>query len=324
MNETEISWTQLTWNPMSGCKKISPECAFCYADQLASDKEGTAAFPHGFGLTPRPHKVKEPARIKEPSLIFCNSMSDPGLGDDELTNVERERLVAAGYADMEDLRDAFFDGIEAAPRHRYQVLTKRPENVLAYLSRRGRKLPACVWMGVTLGHRKSMYRLPLLHRFREFGARVLFISAEPLLGDLGDMRLDGIDWIITGGESGRHASDPRVLADRFLVERTPPEDVAADRRAVRRGDAALVPPWRPRADRVGWVRRLRDEADRAGCRHFFKQWGGPKPTSGGRLLDGRTHDGMPDHIPGAMPEGYVHKTLVPKGADKVQLPMFGA
>lgn len=287
MNDTQISWTQLTWNPMSGCRQISEECFHCYAEQLAEDKRGTKAFPAGFDLTLRPHKLLEPGRIKAPSLIFANSMSD--LGFEDLPVEYFDRIV---------------DTIESVPRHRYQTLTKRPEILLERFARRGRPVPASMWIGTTIGHPKRIRRLDTLRRFRDIGARVLFVSAEPLLGDL-PLRLDGIDWIITGGESGRHASDPAVLAERFLVRRGG------------RGE----PLWVPREDRLSWLRRLRDEADRAGCAHWFKQHGGPRPTSGGRLLDGRTHDGMPVHVPGAMPDGYEHHVPEAKGADRVHLPL---
>lgn len=287
MNQTAISWTDLTWNLFSGCTPISPECARCYAQTLAEDKRGTRAFPHGFGLTVRPHRAERkdgPAGIAKPTLIFTNSMSDPGLSDDELIAGDRpggphegavDRLAALGFADMDAVRDLFFDTIEAAPRHRYQVLTKRPEELLAYLRRRGRRVPACAWMGVTIGsaHHSSTRRLAALRRFRDVGAAVLFVSAEPLLDDL---RLDlrGVDWIITGGESGRHFWD---LPNRFLVDSLPPEERAADIRAARRDGSPRRPIYRPREDRVDWIRRLRDAADRAGCAHFFKQWGPRRP-----------------------------------------------
>jgi protein gp37 len=310
MNETEISWTQLTWNPMSGCKLISAECEYCYADQLATQKGGTIAFPHGFGLTIRRHKLAEPARIKKGTLIFCNSMSDPGLRDEDLSPEDHARIAAAGLKDFDEYRDMIFDAIEAAPQHRYQMLTKRPGRMLQWLRTRGRRVPPSVWMGVTIGTPKTLARIDELRQFRDLGAQVLFISAEPLLGEI-PFDLAGIDWIITGGESGTHASDPKVLERRFLV---------------RHGErAAKEPLWVPREDRMDFVRKIRDEAAKAGCAHFFKQWGGPRPTSGGRILDGRTHDDMPVHVPGALPVGYEHKALSGKGpvkAEKRQLPML--
>jgi len=271
MNETGISWTQLTWNPMSGCTKISPECAYCYAHQLAEQRRGTLAFPNGFDLTIRPHKLAEPAKLKSPSLIFTNSMSDPGL--EEVTD---------------DYRDRILDAMEASPQHRYQVLTKRPEEVRAYLTRRGRKMPASVWMGVTVGVARAAWRLDELRLIE--GPVLRFVSLEPLLEPL-TLDLSGLDWAITGGESGTHASQPEVLARRFLV------------RPGSKGEKR----WVPREDRADWVRSLRDQCDAAGTAHWFKQWGGPRPESGGRLLDGRTHDGMPSHVPGAMPAAYVHR-----------------
>lgn len=293
MNATAIAWTDHTWNLFSGCKKISTECAHCYASTLAERHRGNAAFPHGFDLTIRPHKLSEPARLlrsQGPSLIFCESMSDIGLDDDELSPAEIDRLTAAGYRGMDHVRDVFFDTIEATPEHRYQVLTKRPHVLHRWLVDRGRRVPACVWLGVTCGHPKSLGRVDELREARRLGARVLFVSAEPLLGDLvaAGLRLDGIDWAIGGGESGTHIGEPKN-ADRFLV-----------RRSVERVSRGLVPGWTPTDRAVEHVGALRDEAARAGAAFFFKQWGGPKPESGGRLLDGRTWDEMPT-APGAMP-----------------------
>lgn len=270
MNKTAINWTEVTWNPMSGCVEVSAECAHCYARQLAEDKRGTPAFPRGFDLTLRPHKLAEPARLKKPSLVFCNSMSDPGLA--ELPDEYRGRIL---------------DAIEAAPRHRYQLLTKRPDVFGAWLRRTGRALPPSVWIGVTVGVAKSAWRLDAL---RAIPAAVHFVSAEPLLGDLGALDWHGVDWIIGGGESGRHYSDTREFERRFLVRRG------------ERGEPRYV----PRDDRVAWARSLRDAAKAAGAAFWWKQWGGPTPHSGGRELDGRTWDELPDHIAGAMPSGYDH------------------
>src|SRR5262245_46050392 len=105
MNETGIIWTEVTWNPATGCKLLSPGCAFCYAKTIAEER-GTLAFPNGFGLTLRPHKLREPFKLREPSLIFVNSMSD--LFWDEIGD---------------DYRDQVLDVIEATPQHQYQVLT---------------------------------------------------------------------------------------------------------------------------------------------------------------------------------------------------------
>jgi len=307
MNETAIGWTDYTWNLFSGCKKISPECAHCYAEHLSEQHrrggeakgKPSAAFPFGFNLTIRPHKLGEPAKLLRshgPSLIFCESMSDIGLDWLELNDDERARVNAAGFVGTDALRDAFFDTIEATPEHRYQVLTKRPEHLLRYFVQRGRPAPPSVWIGTTIGHAKSVERLDVLRRFRDHGARVLFISAEPLLCDLAPLLdLRGIDWLIVGGESGGHATDPknvpRLMAERaLLISRG--RDGEEKRRAVG--------PWRPTVLGADCVRRLRDAAHAAGTAFFFKQWGGPKPTSAGRELDGRTWDELPT-VPGALP-----------------------
>lgn len=303
MNETAIGWTDYTWNLFSGCKEISPECAHCYAKHLSeqhrrgAEAKGktSAAFPHGFDLTVRPHKLDEPhklLRAKGPSLIFCESMSDIGLDDGELSEEETARLRSAGYSDLDGLREDFFDVIDETPEHRYQVLTKRPETLLEYFKARSRPVPPNVWIGVTIGHPRSLDRLDVLRKFRDLDARVLFISAEPLLADLtleavtasGLRRLDlnGIDWLIVGGESGNHFG-PK-WAERFLVT----------------GDRGRYFPSMSR-DTCGWVRGLRDAAHAAGTAFFFKQWGGVKPTSAGRTLDGRTWDELPT-VPGALPK----------------------
>lgn len=300
MNDTGIAWTDYTWGFFSGCKKVDELCKFCYAEHLSeqhrqgAERKGktSPAFPFGFDLTIRPHKLREPATLlksKGPSLIFCESMSDIGLDWLELTDEERARVNAAGYVGTDALRDAFFDAIEATPEHRYQVLTKRPEHLLRYFVQRGRMVPPSVWIGTTIGHAKSVGRIDALRKFRDLGARVLFISAEPLLCDLAPLLdLRRIDWLIVGGESGGHAIDRR-LADRFLV-----------RRAFDEGTIGSAMRWRPREDRAPWLRGLRDAAHAAGTAFFFKQHGGPKPTSAGRELDGRTWDELPT-VPGALP-----------------------
>lgn len=290
VNVTNVGWTDLTWNLWSGCRKVSPECKFCYAEALTEQRRGLPAAPHGFELTVRPKNLRDPATALKrfgPSLIFCESMSDIGLDDAELTVDERARLQAAGYATLDSLRLDFFTAIERSPDHRYQILTKRPQRLLRfvrdYLGASARRVLASCWIGVTIGHERSLSRLPDLLAFRDLGARVLFISAEPLLCDLvgAGLKLDGVDWLIAGGESGTHIADDRH-AGRFIVYRP-------GRKA-----------WVPRAR--AWVARLRDEAARVGCAFFFKQWGGPKPDSTGRLLDGVEYDGMPSHVHGVMPE----------------------
>lgn len=279
MNNTEINWTEHTWNPMSGCTKITAGCKHCYAETLAENKRGTKAFPNGFDLTFRPHKLDEPRRLKRPSLIFTNSMSD------------------FFHADVPDeYRDRICDAIEASPQHRYQVLTKRPENAARYAKRR--RLPRSIWLGTTIEHQATTYRADIL---RDIDAAVRFVSAEPLLGSM-TLDLTGIHWLISGGESGHHLMREHVCAERGLV--------------VRRtsGDGPL---WAVREDRADWVRTLRDQCLAAGTAFWHKQWGGSSGHLAGRDLDGRTWDEMPT-VEGAMPAaGYVHRERL-----KHQLPLL--
>jgi protein gp37 len=284
MNETEINWTDLTWNAASGCTKVSPECAHCYAETLAENKRGTRAFPVGFDVTMRPWKLDEPRLVKKPSLIFTNSMTD--MFHEEITDDYREKIC---------------ETMEKYPQHRYQTLTKRPEIAAAFFKRR--PVPASMWLGCTVGVRRTTDRIAIL---QSIAAPVRFLSCEPLLEELRDLDLSGISWVIGGGESGSHASDEKILKRRFLV-----------RRGDRANGEAL---WMPREDRLHFARSLRDQTKAAGAAFWWKQHGGPRPTSGGRILDGRTWDEMPTHVAGAMPTGHVMKDL----KHKVQLELVAS
>lgn len=263
MNKTEINWTDLTWNPASGCKAVSAGCKYCYAESLAENKRGSRAFPNGFELTIRPHKLDEPRRVREPSLIFTNSMSDLFL--DEIPD---------------DYRDQCFAVMAREDRHRYQVLTKRPEAAARYFSTRA--VPRSVWLGVTVEHQLTADRIAIL---RSIDAHTRFLSCEPLIGhlDLTGM-LDGMHWVIGGGESGTHLAQPEIAERRAMVRRGG------------KGEAS----WVPRADRYHWARDLRDACARQGAAFWWKQWGGTRPKIGGREIDGAEHNEMPSHA-GAMP-----------------------
>ena len=253
MNNTKIIWTEKTWNPASGCSKISSGCKHCYASTLAENKRGTLAFPDGFDLTIRPHKLAEPVRLKTPSIIFVNSMSD--LFWDEIPDAYRHEI---------------FDVMDKTPQHIYQVLTKRPDKMLAWS--KSRPLPRNVWAGVTCEDDRAVERIDIL---RDVDAAVRFISAEPLLTPL-SLDLDSIHWVITGGESGGHLFD--------------------DATAIKRGLAVYdrkVKKWSAQADKVQWVRDIRDKCVDSGVAFFHKQWGGATAKSAGRDLDGRTWDEMP-------------------------------
>ncbi len=270
MNETGIIWTEKTWNPMSGCEKITEGCKFCYALTLAESKRGTPAFPNGFDLTIREHKLREPFRLQDPTLIFANSMSD--LFWDKVPDTYRHRIV---------------DVIEQTPQHEYQVLTKRPEALLKFS--RERKLPPNFWAGVTVESGRLLERLDIL---RQVDAEVRYVSAEPLLSSFGDPDLSGIHWVITGGESGSHLYDAAVCERRGLV--------MYDRSLKK---------WVLRDDRVQWVRDIRDACIAQGVKFFHKQWGGNYPEASGRILDGRTWNEIP-RLPGQRREinnGYLRQ-----------------
>lgn len=255
MNETAINWTTLTWNVFSGCEKVTEGCKFCYAEKIAEQKRGTLAFPNGFDLTYRPHKINEPRKLKAPSLIFVNSMSDlfwekvPELWVDQILEVIRE-----------------------TPQHQYQVLTKRPERMAAYF--KTRSVPSNFWAGTTIESGRTAYRLDAL---RQVDAEIRFLSVEPFIREWDKPDFRGLQWVITGGESGTHLSDMKVCENRALVMK-------------------VFGKWVPRPDRKNWVRTIRDACIRDGVAFWHKQWGGPTPHSAGRDLDGRTWDEMPREV----------------------------
>ena len=236
-----IEWTQATWNPVTGCSKVSPGCAHCYAETFAERFRGVPGHPYeqGFDLRLWPNRLDYPLKWKKPKVIFVNSMSDlfhEDIPDDYVAQV--------------------FDVMTRADHHVYQILTKRPER-LAELAQ-SLPWPEHIWMGVTIENRRFVKRADFL---REVPAAVRFISAEPLLGLLEGLDLTDIHWLIAGGESG-HKHRPAK-----------PE----------------------------WIRYVRDLSREHGTAFFFKQWGGLRSKSGGRILDGREWNEMPDHNIDAQP-----------------------
>ncbi len=239
---TAIEWTDATWNPVTGCTKISAGCDNCYAERFSERFRGTSGHPFemGFDLTLRPERLDQPLRWRAPRMIFVNSMSD----------LFHKKVPEAFIARV-------CDTMERAPWHTFQVLTKRSSLMRDFLRRRypsGRG-PRHMWFGVSAedGSRKSRIR-----HLQETPAGVRFLSVEPLIGPMGELDLTGIDWVIVGGESGP--------------------------------GARLMDP--------GWVREVRDQCLESGVAFFFKQWGGPRPKSGGRELDGREWSQFP-HPPAA-------------------------
>ena len=236
--DSAIEWTDATWNPVTGCTKVSPGCKFCYAERL-TERFGLQAFSE---IRLHPDRLSLPLRWRTPRRIFVNSMSD----------LFHER-VPSGFINQ------VFDVMAQAPQHVFQVLTKRSERLLAWRqSVRSGSIPAHIWLGVSVESASYLLRLDHL---RQADVAVRFMSAEPLLGPLTGLNLEGIAWVITGGESG---GPP----ERALVE------------ATTRG-------LRPKADGLRWVREIRELCRTQGVAFFHKQWGGRTAKAGGRVLDGR-------------------------------------
>jgi protein gp37 len=226
---TGIEWTDRTWNPTTGCTKVSPGCAHCYAEAIT--RRFTNNFPNGFALTEYPERLQEPKRWHKPSRIFVNSMSDlfhEGVSLDFLKKV--------------------FEVMNDTPWHIYQILTKRHERLLDLAEKL--HWSDNVWIGVSVENQNYTHRIDCL---RQVPAKIRFLSCEPLLGEL-KLDLTNIHWVIVGGESGN-------------------------------GYRSL---------KKEWVKSIQEQCREANVAFFFKQWGGRTPKAGGRNLDGKIWDGMPD------------------------------
>jgi protein gp37 len=234
---TQIEWTDATWNPVTGCSKITAGCNFCYAERFAERFRGVEGHPFekGFDLTIRPTRLKQPLQWRRPRRIFVNSMSDLFHKEVPVTFI-----------------DFVFDTMEKADWHTYQVLTKRSSLLVRYLRRRYGEggAPPHIWLGVSVEDKRNAVRLKHLKAAQ---ASVKFVSFEPLLASVGPLDLKGIDWAIVGGESGPHA---RPMKQEWAVE-------------------------------------IRDQCTRDRVAFFFKQWGGIRPKSGGRVLMGREWNEYP-------------------------------
>lgn len=182
MGQSSIEWTEQTWNPVTGCTKISPGCKFCYAEKFAQRLKsmGVENYRNGFKLTLHPHMLDKPLQWKKPSIIFVNSMSDLFH-----KNVPADFIIAV------------FETMNKANWHQFQILTKRPERVLE-MNKKLRWTPN-IWMGTSVENANYMDRIDVL---RQTSAKIKFLSLEPLLGALPNMNLKKIDWVIVGGESG--------------------------------------------------------------------------------------------------------------------------
>ncbi len=195
MAKSTIEWTESTWNPLTGCTKVSPGCANCYAERMARRLQamGQANYRNGFALTMHEQALELPLRWRKPQVIFVNSMSDLFHQDVPLDYIRR-----------------VFDVMQRASWHQFQVLTKRAERLEELASEL--PWPRNVWMGVSVENADYTWRIDHLRRT---GAAVKFLSVEPLLGPLGHLDLAGIDWVIVGGESGPGA---RPLMDEWVIE----------------------------------------------------------------------------------------------------------
>jgi protein gp37 len=205
-NNSPIEWTDATWNPLTGCTKISPGCKFCYAERLSLRLQamGQSNYREGFELNLQPHMLERPLYWKQPRRIFVNSMSDLFHADVPPTYIAQ-----------------VFEVMRRAHWHQYQCLTKRSERLLE-LNPVLQWHPQ-IWMGVSIENEDYLFRIDHLRRT---GAHIKFLSVEPLLGPLHKIDLRGINWVIAGGESGpgARALDAewiRELRDRCLRERVP-------------------------------------------------------------------------------------------------------
>ena len=185
MSTSKIEWTESTWNPLTGCNKVSPGCKNCYAERMAKRLQamGQEKYINGFQLTLHPDVIKDPLSWPKPQMIFVNSMSDLFHKDVPF-----------------DFVKTVFDVMCRAHWHTFQILTKRAERLFELDDQL--QWPDNVWMGVSVENNDYQHRIDLL---RKTNARTKFLSLEPLLGPIPGMNLDNIDWVIVGGESGPHA-----------------------------------------------------------------------------------------------------------------------
>ncbi len=183
---TKIEWTDRTWNPVTGCTKLSPGCKHCYAETMARRLKamGACAYEHGFEVTLHPDRLEWPLERRAPTVWFVNSMSD--LFHAEVPDSFINRVL---------------DTIRRSPQHTYQILTKRADRLPTFFA--SRAVPSNVWLGVSVEDRK--YGVPRIEHLRNVAASVRFLSVEPLLQDVGELDLRGIHWVIVGGESGPRA-----------------------------------------------------------------------------------------------------------------------
>jgi protein gp37 len=235
MSQTKISWAEITLNPITGCTKISDGCKYCYAEIMSRRLKGMKKqkkYKNGFDLTTHEEVLNEVSKLKKSSLIFLNSMSDSFHKDVPLAFIKKVFKVMNDH-----------------PQHIFQVLTKRPEILLKYHEKLN--WTSNIWMGVTVESNKYVSRIDML---RQTNAKLKFLSLEPLLTALPDLNLEGIDWVIVGGEC---ASRPRPIQE-------------------------------------AWVLDILSQCRRCNIPFFFKQWSGRRKKERGNLLQGKVYHEMPE------------------------------
>jgi protein gp37 len=186
MNKTKIEWTEETWNPTTGCTKVSAGCKNCYAETMANRLQamGANGYENGFIFSILPERLEQPLRKKKATKYFVNSMSD--LFHEQMPDLFLDKIMGI---------------ISLTPQHIYQILTKREDRLFEYFSTRN--IPENIWLGVSVEDIKD--GVPRIDKLRDLNASIKFLSIEPLLEDLGGINLKGIDWVIVGGESGAKA-----------------------------------------------------------------------------------------------------------------------
>ena len=233
---SDIEWTEATWNPLTGCSKISPGCKNCYAEKLSYrlQKIGQYNYRNGFSLTLHNHALEIPLKWKKPKIIFVNSMSD----------LFHQKVPKSFIEEV-------FKVMNYSPQHHFQVLTKRAERLEEIAPQLN--WTRNIWMGVSVENCDYKFRIKHL---LQTPAHIKFLSIEPLLGPILNLKLKGIDWVIVGGESGSNA---RIMKRK-------------------------------------WVEQIRDQCIKKRVAFFFKQWGGVRKHKTGRTLEGRTWDEMPKKL----------------------------
>ncbi|MFN9644966.1 MAG: DUF5131 family protein [Cyanobacteriota bacterium] len=233
MTTSSIEWTELTWNPTTGCSKYSNGCKYCYAEIMSKRLQamGVEKYKDAFEVRIHPDQLLLPYKWKNPKIVFVNSMSD----------LFHKEVPA-------DFIKRVFSIMNDNPQHVFQILTKRAERLIDLSAEL--VWTDNIWMGVSVEDASVTHRVD---RLRETSAHIKFLSCEPLLGPLPGLNLDGIHWLIVGGESGT----------------------------------------RPRPMREDWVFDIQRQCEEQDVKFFFKQWGGRNKKAAGRLLNGRTYDDMP-------------------------------